>query len=810
MLAEPFRLIVLAALLVGLPGCSGGREDSAAAAQVITDGKARFQVISSSLLRLEYAEDGRFEDMQTLTVTNREPVSTVFETRIENGERVIQTNRFTLRYRLDSGPFGEDNLHVDMAVGDRQLQFTPSWAADSNPAPLGGWRRSLDYEMGNPIALHQGIFSRDGWALLNDSSDVLVGDAPPGFTVRAHDGAYQDGYLFAYGQDFRLALADLRHLTGATPLLPRSSFGVWFSHYWPYTDETIKALVQDFRDHAVPLDTFSIDTDFKRRAGAANCAVINTLFGTPLDASCSWNGWDWDDPSFPDPADFIDWAHANGLNLSLNVHPSISAADPHYAQTIQTAGPLTEDFACRAGQFDPVNGCYVFDWTNADHLQSYWDLHAPFEAQGADFWWLDWCCDATTAVAPGLTADTWINRQYFQRSQARGSRWPAFSRIGASLQEGWAGIGGANGAAAFAEHTQTIHFTGDTCGPAAMLAEIAAFTAAESAIGMSYVSHDIGSFHGDNTLPCELGRFLPTPLTQSPHLPDDLYVRWVQLGTFQPLSRLHSQHGERLPWQYPGQAEAIAADFLRLREALVPYLYTTARQAHDTGVTMVRPLYLEWPAQDEAYAHASEFLLGEHMLIATVAELGQSATVEVWIPPGTWYEYFTGEAFTGPTTVQREIPLERYPVFVRAGAILPTQPPRPYTPAQPPEELIVSVWPGNGTFSLYDDAGRGLDYLDGAFSWTPMRSQTSGNACRALAIDAAIGSFPQALSQRSWTVRFVGMPPPDLVRINGQPINANGGTASWSYDAVNATLSVDTGPHSSMSAVTVEAGGAGC
>ena len=697
----------------------------------------------------------------------------------------------TVRYRLDSGPFTPDNLTVEVQAGDRRVVAGPSWEPDSNPAPLGGWRRSLDYEAGSPIDLHQGILSRDGWALLNDSTDVLLTDDAPGFTPRPdHGGTYQDGYLFGYGHDYAQGLADLRLLTGPTPLLPRSAFGVWFSHWWPYTSDSIKALVQDFRDHDVPLDTFSVDTDFKRMANKPGCVVFNSGTGAPPDAPCSWNGWEWEDSAFPDPEAFLAWAHDAGLQVSLNVHPSINATDPKFDETNAAAGGLPEDLACRPLQADP-NPCHVFDWTDPAHLQAYFDLHAPFEEQGADLWWLDWCCDGSSADAPGLTADTWINRLYAERSRARGSRWPAFSRIGASLQEGWDGIGAAGGAGALAEHTSTIHFTGDTCGPAEMLAATAAFTAAEASIGMSYVSHDIGSFHGDNTNPCDADQFLPIPLHHSPHLPDDLYVRWVQLGTFQPLDRLHSQHGDRLPWQYSDEAERIATEFLRLREALGPYLYSLAREAHDTGLTMVRPLYLAWPEHDQAYAHPAQFLLGDDLLVATVDQLGETARTEVWIPPGSWTDWFTGEVVQGPATVVREVPLDRYPVFIRAGGVIPTQPVGPFTPPGPPPALTLTVAAGgDGQLDLYDDAGEGLGYLDGAFTRTPVATRTSASGCTAVTLGPAVGAFPGAPTTRDWTVEVRGVAPPTAVRVDGNAIGVAGEGPTWSHDPDTQVLRV--------------------
>jgi alpha-glucosidase (family GH31 glycosyl hydrolase) len=123
-------------------------------------------------------------------------------------------------------------------------------------------------------------------------------------------------------------------------------------------------------------------------------------------------------------------------------------------------------------------------------------------------------------------------------------------------------------------------------------------SSAEAGIGQPYVSHDIGSFKGK-------------------HLPDDLYARWVQFGAFQPILRLHSDHGDRLPWDY-GAGQQPAADFLRLREALLPYTYTLARQATQTGLPITRPLYLDYPEQDAAYTHPTEYLYGPDVLVAPV------------------------------------------------------------------------------------------------------------------------------------------------------------------------------------------------
>ena len=272
---------------------------------------------------------------------------------------------------------------------------------------------------------------------------------------------------------------------------------------------------------------------------------------------------------------------------------------------------------CRVLIADPTVQCGVFDWTNPRQIDSYFALHQPFEREGVDFFWLDWCCDDSSAVAPGLTADTWINSLYARGSELADCRWPAFARVGASYSasppDDGDGLNGGTGI--FAEHRSTIQFTGDTCATWQMLVFEAQFTAAEAAVGLPYVSHDIGSFNGQPVA----GQCSSQTGLLNEHLPDDLYARWVAFGTFQPLDRLHSNHGDRLPWEYGAAADAAAAGFLRLREALDPYLYTLARRSYDTGLPIAGPLYLEWPGRAAAYQHPSEYTFGPAIVVEPVA-----------------------------------------------------------------------------------------------------------------------------------------------------------------------------------------------
>ena len=768
------------------------------AGATIRDGNARFQVITPTLIRLEYSADGRFEDRPSMTVASRGLRPPRYTLRTRGGVLEIRTGRMTLRYRQGSGAFAPENLSLQLRIGSRVVVAQPRFGPPPSPSVgppslevspytvredpgfrartagnLGGWYRGLDLAAG-PVPLHDGVLSRDGWYLLDDSHTVLLQDQAPGYAVRpGHGGAYQDGYLFGYGHDYARGLADLRTLTGAAPLLPRQAFGVWFSRYFAYRQDDYPLLLARFRAERVPLDVLMVDTDFK--------------------APHAWNGWGWNPRLFPDPSGFLAWAHRAGIQVSLNTHPSITTDDPRLAEAETRAGhqlpPDPTGLRCRT--FVSVGDAYgttsagvtpdcrVFDWARAGDQEAYFELHAPFERQGLDFWWLDYCCDESYALAPGLTQDTWINHLYAKRSRARGSRWPVLSRVGASVFDP-----DAEGPGIWAEHRNAIHFTGDARPTWPMLDFQTVFTTAEGNVGIPYVSHDIGGFGA-----------VTTDGTTGRHLPDDLYVRWVQSGAFQPILRLHSDHGDRLPWDYPGKAQQIATRFLRLRGALNPYLYTLARQAHDTGLPMARGMYLRWPQYDDAYAHDRQYMLGADMLVAPVGTPGDPSTKRVWFPPGQWVDYFTGERLRGPVTRELTVPLERMPLFVRAGAVVPTQSDSQQGSSQPPNPLIVTAFSGaDGAFRLYEDEWDGLGYSQGRFSRTRLVHDEQPRAA-SLAIGPARGRFPGRPSRRRYEVRFAGVPPARVATVGGRRARrvAPGAARGWWYETGTRTLVVRTG-----------------
>ncbi|HZC74027.1 MAG TPA: TIM-barrel domain-containing protein [Jatrophihabitans sp.] len=886
---------------------------SATASGVIVDGHARFEVLAPTLVRLEYAADGAFEDATTFNVVNRDFAVPQYTTGVVDGWREIHTDAMTVRYQEGSGPFTPENTAVSVLIDGTWQTGHPSWpaapgacafgtacqaeegqltggesvnydhtgftgrgftadygqvsAADTwaltgvpsdgtyplqlryanggsvtrtlsvrvgtdvvgqvglpptgswdswsvasfdvpltagantvgvrcasgdgcnanldsvavtapgdsyptagppppvtEPGQLGGWTRGLDAytnqagaDIGD-VELHPGILNRRGWSLLDDTYTALRTGSGWPHPRPSHDGAYQDGYLFGYGHDYQQALRDLRALTGPADMLPEWAFGVWFSRYFAYsTSDYENQLIPAFRSHGVPLDALVVDTDWK--------------------SPQTWDGWNWNANLFPDPQAFLDWARQQGLNVALNVHAGIDGSDPKFPAAQQTAqGQLQHAAQC----FSPQ--CYRFDWSDPAQAKAWFDLHQPFEQQGVRQWWLDWCCTDSVVDMPGLTPDSWINELYARNLDARGLRGFVLARLGASFED----YRGAPASGPWGEHRSTVHFTGDTEATWQTLAFEAQMSTAEASIGQPYVSHDIGSFKGK-------------------HLPDDLYDRWVQFATFQPILRLHSDHGDRLPWDY-GAAQDPATKFLRLREALVPYTYTLAAEATQTGLPIARPLYLDYPDQPAAYDNGTEYLYGPDVLVAPVTTPGAIAQQHVWFPPGRWTDYFTGATFTGPASATINEPLDRMPVFVRAGGIVPEQPTMEHVGAAPVDPLTLNVYAGgSGAFSMYEDAGEGTGYRNGQSARTPFRYDESESSS-AVTIGARTGSYPGASSGRAYRVQLVDVSAPHGVTLDGNPlpkVAPGSASAGWWYDAGNATLHVTTSRVSATRSATV-------
>jgi len=731
---------------------------------VVTAGHARFTVLTPQMIRMEWAADGKFEDHASFVFLQRKMPVPQFTKTAAGGGVEIKTAALDLKYTPQGdGKFTADTLQIIFELDGKPVTWH---AGEEDKGNLGGTTRTLDGALGGKThePIGPGLISRDGWVVVDDSTRPLFdlddftfpqGESSPWpWVMERPAGDRQDWYFFGYGHDYKQALGDYVKVAGRIPLPPRFAFGAWWSRYWAYSDQELKELVAGFRENSVPLDVFVIDMDW-------HPTYRSTWFAPKKDQSghtLGWSGYSWNKLLFPDPDAFLQDLHDDGLKVTLNLHPASGV------QPFEDAYPA---MAKAMGQ-DPAEKKYVpFDITNKKFAQNYFDiLHHPLEKQGIDFWWLDWQQEADTKMA-GVNPTWWLNYAHFTDQEREGKRPLLFHR--------WGGLG---------NHRYQIGFSGDTVSVWESLAFQPGFTAQAANVGYAYWSHDIGG-----------------------HMPGkvdaELYLRWLQFGTFSPILRTHTTknpESERRIWAYPEPYSDLMRQIFQLRYAMQPYLYTEARRTYDTGVAFLRPLYYDWPEAPEAYTHGGEYVFGESLIVAPITKpvdaVKQTAEQTVWLPKGEWFEYDTGRKIEGPVSVTHDFTLAEMPVYVKAGAIVPMQPPMEYTGQKPVDPLILDIAPAETsdvTYELYEDGSDGRNYETGEFATTGLHAEHKG-AELVVRIDPAKGSYKGMLTARAYQLQLPGNWPPASVTVNGKALkySRQEGTIGWRYDGNQLATIVQT------------------
>jgi alpha-glucosidase (family GH31 glycosyl hydrolase) len=755
---------------------------------VVVVGKARFTVLTPEMIRMEWAADGKFENHASFVFINRHLPVPKFESAVTKSGGPVQqlrlkTSALTLTYDASSGngKFTPQNLSIEVTVDGKQVTWHPGMTDSEN---LLGTTRTLDGARGSQTRepIEQGLVSRSGWVLVDDSTRPLFDSdnfsfkegekSPWPWVMERPAGDRQDWYFFGYGHEYRKALGDYVKVAGKIPLPPRFAFGTWWSRYWDYSDQEIEEIIHGFRQNSTPLDVFVIDMGW--HISLEQLKAMGQGDKNNQDQSghfLGWSGYTWNKVLFPDPGGFLDRLHADHLKTSLNLHPA-SGIQPWEASYPAMA---------KAMGIDPATKKYVpYDITNKKFAENYFNLVLhPLEKQGIDFWWLDWQQEQNTKMA-NVKPTWWINYVHFTDQEREGKRPLLFHR--------WGGLG---------NHRYQIGFSGDTVSVWDSLAFQPWFTSTAANVGYAYWSHDIGG-----------------------HMPGavepELFTRWVEFGAFSPILRTHTTknpESERRIWAYPEPFSSILRSTFQLRYAMQPYIYTEARRTYDTGVAFLRPLYYDWPEANEAYENKSEYLFGDEMLVNPVVTPSDKqsglATEKVWLPKGEWIEWPSGKHFTGPTSANRSFSIDQIPVYVKQGSIVPMQPEMSYTGEKPVDPLIVNVWPlasGQTTsYSLYEDNGVAEQYQHGVFTHMPIKATQTGDSLR-VEIGPVEGSFAGMLKSRGYKLQLPADWPPASVTVDGVAVKQAGptGKGGWSFEGNTLTTMIPVESRSTESKVVVE------
>ena len=729
----------------------------AAAENIVTCGNVRVTVLSDCLLRIEYSDTGRFEDRASQTVFYRDFAPCTYQTVQDGVWLTAETAALRLCCRTDV-PFSADTLAV--ALKNEPASY---WHYGDEPETLKGTTKTLD-GVNDGIPLEDGLCSRLGYALLDDSHTMLLGE--DGW-VEPRPAGTTDLYFFGYGYDYRRCIADYYRLTGIPPMLPAYALGNWWSRYYAYTQEEYEALMLRFEQEDIPFSVAVVDMDWHTVEVPEDKKPPRSDFEQQCDLREGWTGYTWNEKLFPDYKKFLAFLHEHHEKVALNLHPA-GGVCPHEVQYPAMA---------KAMGIDPDSGERVrFDILSPKFMANYFDLlHHPYEADGVDLWWMDWQQGTDyrwvhTKNEPGEYADErerldplWmLNHLHILDISRNGKRPMFFSR--------YSGPG---------SQRYPIGFSGDTVASWDALKFQPYFTATASNIGYGWWSHDIGG-HAGYTDP-------------------ELMTRWIQLGVFSPILRIHSGQSEFLrkePWSFSGEYRPVIEHSLRLRYRLFPYLYTMNYRCHNELRQLVEPMYYAYPKCDEAYRVPNQFMFGSELMIAPVTTVRDRksglAETEVWLPKGDWFDLANGLHYAAADThrcIRTFRPIDGYPAFAKAGAIVPmmVQPPHEHR-CMPAQHMELLVFPGaSNAFTLYEDEGEGFAYENGRFAktqltldWQPQKS--------VFTVHPAVGDLSVIPQKRLYTIRLRGFHRDTAAAVSVGGVQV---AADAVYDKATNTLTVE-------------------
>ncbi len=715
----------------------------ALAENIVQGSKYRFTVLTARLIRMEYDEEGTFEDRATQSFFYRDLDKSPYTAVIEDGSVRIDTPDLVLEYR-ENEPFAAETLSVRLKNFPGAL-----WHFGETVDQLKGTACTLDGANG-AVPLEGGVISRNGYTVIDDSRRLVLTE--DGWFGTRRDGI-QDTYFFGYGHAYLDCLKDFYRITGAPPLLPDYALGNWWSRYYAYTQQEYSGLMERFEREKVPFSVAVVDMDWHTVEDIPENRIDSPRYNP------GWTGYTWNKELFPDYKAFLHFLKEHNLRTALNLHP---------AQGVGCNEAMYEEMAEACG-IDPKSRKLVkFDCLNPEFMEKYFDiLHHPYEEDGVDFWWMDWqqgtdywwVHDEDHPVSPLEEMDPlWLlNHLHILDISRNGKRPMFFSR--------YSGIGA---------HRYPVGFSGDTIVTWKSLDFQPYFTANASNAGYSWWSHDIG------------GHMLG-------FRDDELTIRWIQLGVFSPINRLHSSKNlfsGKEPWNlFPYEAE-IEKDWLRLRHRLFPYIYTMNYRNHKELIPMILPMYYSHPEKDAAYQCRNQYWFGSQLIVSPITEPNDDCTrlgkTKVWLPEGAWIDAFNGLVYRGDQEMEVYRSLEQMPVFAKAGAIVPMEKYDGDNSMGRKADMELFVFAGaDGQFELYEDAGDGSGYREGEYAKT--RMEFSWGAQPTLKLCAAKGQASLLPAKRSWAIRFRGFLQPEYVKamVDGEEL-----TVETVYDETCATTTI--------------------
>jgi alpha-D-xyloside xylohydrolase len=591
----------------------------------------------------------------------------------------------------------------------------------------------------------------------------LVGAAQTeyGFSSEA---AHDLNYYFVLGQSADEVIAGYRQLTGAAPVVPRWALGLWQSRERYKTAQEMLDVAAEFRKRQIPLDNIVLDWSYWKPA--------------------EWGSQEFDPSRFPDPDGLIKTLHEKDhLHFMISVWAKINEYTSVYNDFKAKGYLYPRNIANRTKDWiAPGYTSTFYDAFNPKARQDFWNLmNTKLFSKGVDAWWMD-------ASEPDIYSNTNVQTRKELMAPAIG---PSTLYFNAFPLQNAKGIYEGQRQTAPDQRVFLLTRSG---------------YAGSQRYAAAIWSGDIGSRWEDfkNQIPAglnfslsgvpywttDIGGFAVERRYEHPNATDqaewrELNTRWYQFGAFCPLFRVHGQFPYReiynvAPAGTPAYQSMLYYDQLRYR--LMPYLYSVAGQVNYQHGTMMRGLVMDFGSDAAVRNIGDEYMFGPSLLVTPVTDY-QARTKAVYLPATTgWFDFYSGKHYTGGQKLTVDAPLERMPLFVREGAIVPFGPAVQYTSEKPTDPITLYVYTGqDGAFTLYEDENTNYNYEKGASATIPLRYDEKA---KTLTIGERKGTFPGMMTQHTFRVVWVSAAKPTPYDLEATPAK----TVAYSGTAVTVKM----------------------
>ncbi len=733
-------------------------------------GTLKLQVCSDSMVHVLYSPTASFPKRTDLVVTKENWPGTKFTMQSSDDAITLTTSLLKLTVTRKDGAIAYAEANGTALVQEASRRMTPvkvngedTFRAESfvniygsrealyglGQHQAGVWNyrgESVDISQDNTNIAVPLMLSSKGYGIFwNNTSRSRFNNRFANYLYISSDVADVIDYYFFYGPDFDKIIASYRELTGQAPLFGKWAYGFWQCKNRYKSQEEILGVAKRYRDLHIPVDDIVQDWFWWNRKGEF---VFNK--------------------NYPDPKVMIDQLHSENFHLMISIWPFFEPGSTNY-DYMQSKGWFVDKFKYAKPPFH-TDGMAVYDATSPEARKFYWDqVNKGLFSIGADAWWMDTTEPETEGqeenillghkVAAG-SGDRVLNAYPLLDTQAvyQGQRSASDKkRVFILSRSAFAGSQ-RNAVTAWSGDINSDWFSFRRQIPAGLNFSLS---------GVPYWTTDIGGF-----------------VFGSPTDPGfrELFIRWFQYATFNPILRVHGTRNpdENELWSYGPDAQNILVNFDRLRYRLLPYIYSLAWRTTSESYTPMRPLVMDFRNDSRAENIGDQFMYGPAFLVNPVTE-PDAATRQLYLPASTWYDFWTGSKTAGGQMINAIAPLDRLPLYVRAGSIVPLGPEQEWSTEKAADPIELRIYGGaDGDFSLYEDENDGYNYEKGAYSTIPIHWDDSAHT---LTIGGRKGQFPGMLEHRNFHVVFVrenhgvGESPSDqadkIVEYSGQPITVS-------------------------------------